>query len=121
MILAGCTIPSGRKGRRRGLQCRVVGDREPPIVGHALRLAVLQVPRHNSEQVADLLFTALVRHEPAVIDPVGETHVRLQSQRVSFPSPRWKESDSWPQAFREIPVDQKRWDLPPYPASIRSH
>src|SRR6266404_4850140 len=120
MILAGRAIPSGRKGRRRGLQCRVVSDREPPIVGPVFRLAVFYVPRHNSEQVGDLLLAALVRDEPAVIDPVGETHARLQSQKVSFPSPRWKESDSWPRAFRETRVDRRRLDSPPGLASVRS-
>ena len=119
-VLAGRAIPSGRTGRRRGLQCRVVSDREPPIVRHVFRLAVFQVPRHNSEQVADLLLAALVRDEPAVIDPVGETHARLQSQKVSFPSPRLKESDSWLRAFREIRGDRRRLDSPPCPVSVRS-
>jgi len=120
MILAGRAIPRGRKGRRRDLQCRVVSDREPPIVRHAFRSAVFQVPRHNSEQVANLLLAALVRDEPAVIDSVGETHAHLQSQRVSFPSPRLKESDSWLRAFREIRGDRRRLDSPPGPVSVRS-
>src|SRR6266576_3307881 len=42
MILAGCTISGGRKGRSRGLQGCVVSDREAPIVGHVFRLAVFR-------------------------------------------------------------------------------
>src|ERR1700674_857026 len=77
---------------------------------HVFRLAIFQVARHNSKQVADLLPAALVRDEPAVIDPIGETHVRLRSGRVSFPSLRLKENDSWPRAFRETLVARTRWD-----------
>src|SRR5580700_7207515 len=110
MALPGRAISGGRKCRRRALQRRVVGDRESPIVRHVFRLAIFQVARHNSKQVADLLPAALVRDEPAVIDPIGETHVRLLSGRVSFPSLPLKENDSWPRAFRETLVARTRWD-----------
>src|SRR5262249_27853235 len=63
-------------------------------------MAVLQIARHDPKQVGNLLLAAPMRDEPAVLDPVGETHARLQSRRVSCPSPRLKESDSLPRAFR---------------------
>jgi len=82
MALPGRTISGGRKRRRRALQRRVVGDREPPIVRHVFRLAIFQVARHNSKQVADLLPAALVRDEPAVIDPIARklTFVSYQEE-----------------------------------------
>src|SRR4029077_2813045 len=48
-----------------------------------------------------------MRDEPAVLDPIGETHARLQSQKVSFPSPRSTENDSWSRAFRETRADRQ--------------
>src|SRR6267142_5424581 len=98
MILPGCTISGRRKCRRRRLQPRVVSDCETPIVRHILCLAVFQVARHNSKQISDLLLAALVRDEPAVLDPIGETHARLQSRTVSF---LWRpptKNDSWRRA-----------------------
>src|SRR5580765_6688641 len=99
MILSGCTISGGRKCRRRSLQRRVVSDCEPPIVRYILCLAVFQVARHNPEQISDLLLAALMGDEPAVLDPIGETHVRLQSRTVSFLWQPPKENDSWRKAF----------------------
>ena len=110
MTLPGRTISGGRKRRRRALQCRVVGDRKPPIVRDIFRLAIVQIARHNSKQVADLLPAALVRDEPAVIDPIGETQVRLLSRRVSFPSLLLRENDSWPRAFCTTLVARTPWD-----------
>jgi hypothetical protein len=110
MVVSRCTKASGCKGRRRGLQRCVIGDGEPPIIRNVLRLAVFQVACHDSEQVADLLLAALVCGESAVIDPAGETHVRLLSRRVSFPSLPLKENDSWRRAFRETLADHTRLD-----------
>lgn len=106
MAFASGTISGGRKRRRRGLQGRVVGDGKTLIVRHALRLAVFQVSRHNSEQVRDLLLAARVRDEPTVIDPVGETHAHLLSRRASSPSLSLKENDSWRRASRGTLVDR---------------
>jgi hypothetical protein len=98
MILPGCTISGGRKGRRRALQRRVISDCETSIVRHILCLAVFQVARHNSKQVGYLLLAALMRDEPAVLDPVGETHARLQSRTASFLWQPPTKSDSWRRA-----------------------
>src|SRR5438876_9915684 len=65
MTFAAGAVSCGRKGRRRGLQCRVISDGEPPIVRHILYLAVIQVLSHNSKQIGNLLLAAFMRDEPA--------------------------------------------------------
>src|SRR6266404_8692092 len=67
---------------------------------------VMTVARHNSKQISDLLLAALMRDEPAVLDPIGETHARLQSRTASF---LWRpptKSDSWRRASPETLADR---------------
>jgi DNA-binding winged helix-turn-helix (wHTH) protein len=52
----------------------------------------------NSQQISDLLLAALMRDEPAVLDPIGETHAHLQSRRVSFLWLLSTRSDFWRRA-----------------------
>lgn len=76
--IAGCG-----KGGRGGLQSSIVGDGKPPIVGDVFGLAVLQVSFHDTQKIRDLFLAALVNFEPAILNPVFEAHLRLQSRIFS--------------------------------------
>jgi hypothetical protein len=68
-------VPRGENQNAAQLERGVVGDAETPI-GLYLSLRVRQVALYDSQQIPDFLLAALVRFEPAVIEPLLQGHSR---------------------------------------------
>src|SRR5580700_8304413 len=109
MILPGCTISGGRKCCRRSLQRRVVSDGEPPIVRYILCLAVFQVARHNSEQVADLLLAALVRTSQPLLTQSAKLTLVTNHKKFLFLRHSGKKVILGRELFAKLAWTEHRW------------
>jgi len=92
MALTGSAIP----GRR--LKRGVVGYVQAPVRTQVRRLRISEVAVDDAEQLADLLPTGLVLHQPSALEPLLQAHARLRSGTIWGRVRDWSRSDGRPPA-----------------------
>jgi len=81
MVVARGIVPGGSQRSGGKLESRVVCNVELPIGNQIRRLAGLQVPIGDGEEVGDFLPACLVLLEPSELEPVFEAHPHRRSEK----------------------------------------
>ena len=90
------------------LECRIVGDRTPPVSGQLFHLASQEISIRNRQQVLDLFRACCVRNQPTILKPTLQAHAQSLTRKVSSLSLRYARSGSLPPALIGIQTPGKQ-------------
>src|SRR5271169_2103419 len=107
IVPCGPVARSSESGGCR-LECRIVGDRAPPVGGQLFHLASREIPIRNGQQVLDLVRACCVLNQPTILKPTLQAHSRYPTRKFSSLSLHYARNGSQLPALTGIQTPEKR-------------